>query len=378
MVEDTSPTRAEPTGSAVSGTAEPAQPVTDAAAQVQFQALLAQNLEARGLSGGDMGRVADAIGSLWEHRDDLLDAVDWLRDHRDDVMALISKLPELVASAGDGIAKAGGSAVAAAKFLVGGEADDEFSAVDLAHAAADALDRCREELADAHELIRRLGDEVDDITVPSVRPRYVKVAGLSVIAGLDIGESSLTDDAAAKIRGGADRLVGISDGLETVSEQLRRLGGAVTDAGTHLQAVGGFLEVSGGQLSGMTVSLFAATDTGTVAEAGASRPAAGGGAAGSGRLRSDASSVPSIGLGLSANPGTAKAPAKKAPAKRTPATKTSAAKTSATKAPAKKTSAKRAPAKKTPAKKAPAKNTPSKKAPAKKGPARKSAPKNAT
>ncbi len=286
---------------------------------LQFQSLLDENLTARGFTSNDMGRVADAVGSLWEHRDDLLDVVDWLRDHRDDVTNLISKLPDLVASAGDGIVKAGESAMSAAKFLVGGDGDDEFSAVDLAHVAADALDRCRQELADAHELIRRLGDEVDDITVPSVKPRYVKVAGLSVIAGLDIGQSNLADDAADKIRGGADRLVGISDGLETVSEQLRRLGGAVTDAGSQLHAVGGFLESSGGQLSGLTVALFSASGGPTPRRASGDGPA--------GALSSDVSSVPSIGLGGTAaakKPAATKkpAPTKKPAAKKAPARKT--------------------------------------------------------
>ncbi len=220
-----------------------------------FQALMSQRLEAQGLSSADMGRVADAVSSIWEHRDELLDVVDWFKDHKDSVMDLLSKLPDLVSSAGSGIANAGEAAVSAAKFLVGGDGDDEFSASDLARTAADALDRCREELADAQDLIRRLGDEVDEITVPSVKPKFVKIAGLNVIAGLDIGQSNLADDAANKIRGGADRLAGVGEGLETVSDQLRKLGGAVTEAGGKLQSVGGFLETSGTQLSGLTSML---------------------------------------------------------------------------------------------------------------------------
>lgn len=289
----------------------------------QLHTLVAARLEAQGLSSADMGRVADAIGSVWDNRDELMDVLEWFRENRERVMGLLQKLPDLVSSAGDGIGRAGESAVSAAKFLVGGDGDDEFSAADLARTAADALDRCREELADARELIAKLGDEIDDVRIPSVTPKYVKVAGLKVISGLDIGEQSLTDSAADRLRNGAARIGGVSDGLETVSEQLRRLGGAVTDAGANLESVGGFLSESGLTLSNISQGLFGD-------DAPVKRQAVGPQAP---KASADMSSVPSAGLGSgaasgrgpkaaakkpTAKSGTAKAPAAKRSTRKTP------------------------------------------------------------
>lgn len=216
-------------------------------ASAAFAAFAASNPQA--FAGADMEKVLGALGDMWEHRDQLVDLVQWFGRYKDRVISMVKDLPDLVATAGGGMGTAGDSAQKAAAFLVG--EGDGISAKELTEIAANALAKCREELGNVRDLIAHLGDEIDDLRIPTVEAKFAELGGIRVIKGIDIGESKLTDQAADRLRQGADRIGSISDALETVSGHLSTLGGKVTEAGESLGTAGQYLTRSGAQLQSL-------------------------------------------------------------------------------------------------------------------------------
>jgi hypothetical protein len=152
---------------------------------------------------------------------------------------------------GLGITAAGESAIKASGLLTGTD-DDDMSAQRLAEVASDALDRCRSELDSAHSIINNIATAVDELKVPSLEPKYSEVVGFKVVTGVEFGELSLLDDAAGKLKDGADHVAGVSSGLEDVSARLRSLGARLTETGDDLESVGSRLVESGGLLQAVS------------------------------------------------------------------------------------------------------------------------------
>ena len=257
----------------------------------------------------------------------------FIKDHGDDLVDMLERVPEILGKAGIGLSAAGSSAVKASGFLTGD--DGGVDVRELAETAASALNRCHDQLKGATDLLARLGDQIDDIKIPTLSTSHTEIMGFSVVTGIDLGESSIAGDAAGSLRSGADRLVDVAEDLQTVAEKLLGLGGAIGDAGADLRVVGGDLETSGTALVAMT--------------------------------------------GPAKKTTARKRTSKKRAARKTPAKKTTARKTSARKSKARKTPAKKAATRKTAAKKTPPRKSPAKKSTAKKkAPTKRAAPKKAS
>lgn len=186
---------------------------------------------------------------IWENLDDLdmekvVEVVNLVWNNRDKILDLVERLPELLNETGNTIESAGESAIKASVFLTGGK-DDTPSAGELSKLAATALERCYKEIQDVARVMDRFGQELDDIRIPSVQPKYTEVMGIDVISGIDFGESELFDNAANRLKNGSDRLTEVGNDLRNVAKHLRSLGGALTETGNDLNNVGTKLTQSG-------------------------------------------------------------------------------------------------------------------------------------
>ena len=182
------------------------------------------------LGGLDTKKISEAVNFVWTNRAQLAE--------------IIERLPTLLRETGESIEAAGSSAVKASAFLTGsGKA--EGGVRHLAAVAADALDEGQQELSEVAEMIARIGQELDRVAIPSVKPRFAEVAGFRVMNGLDVGRESLFDDVTERMSGGAARLSAMSKNLATVSEQLREMGDLLQGMGGDLDRVGSQLEKSG-------------------------------------------------------------------------------------------------------------------------------------
>lgn len=191
----------------------------------------------------DMQKVVEVVNLVWNNREKIMD--------------LIENLPALLQDTGKSIESAGESAMKASLFLAGaqkGAGKDAPSAGELSVLAATALDRCYKEISAAAKIMEGLGQELDDVRIPSVRPKYIELMGSKVIGGLEIGEEGLLDKAATRVKSGSARLHEIGNDLQAVSKNMRDLGGVLTDAGKDLNNVGVQLKQSGGKLRSLTDS----------------------------------------------------------------------------------------------------------------------------
>lgn len=183
----------------------------------------------------DFDRVKEVVNLVWNNREKLMD--------------LLENLPELLRDTGESIESAGESAVKASNFLAG---DDGANAGEMSKLASKALDSCTKEVAAAARIMASLGDELDAIRIPSIKPKYIDVLGSKVVGGLDFGEEGIMDNAAERLKNGAERLTDISSDLQKVSVNIRELGSALTEAGKDLNNVGVQLKQSGGKLRSLT------------------------------------------------------------------------------------------------------------------------------
>jgi|GEM_PF-4616315 len=173
----------------------------------------------------------------------LVEVVNLVWNNREKIVVLLENLPTMLRETGASIESAGESAVQASRLLTGD--DDMPSAGELSRLAANALERCERELAAASKIMGSLGQEIDDVRIPSVRPKYIEVLGAQVVGGLEFGESPLVNNTAARLKSGAGRLEEIGRDLRQVATQLNRLGGALTETGGSLNNVGVQLKQSG-------------------------------------------------------------------------------------------------------------------------------------
>lgn len=167
-----------------------------------------------------LGRLKDVADSFGDNKDRILEAVDWVWDHREEMVDLMQRLPKLLGETGASLASAGDGAVRAGNLLTGGDGD---SVGGLTAAAADALDRCLEQIRDASKLMAGVADQVDDLP--------------------------MLDGVGGSLAKGADRLEGIGGELGEVALRLRAVGVKITDAGTDLGELGAGLRDGGSELA---------------------------------------------------------------------------------------------------------------------------------
>ncbi|MFT5196733.1 MAG: hypothetical protein ACI9EW_004188 [Cellvibrionaceae bacterium] len=182
----------------------------------------------------DMEKVMHVVNLVWDNKDRFLE--------------LIEKLPDMLNDTGTSIEAAGDSALAASSLLMGDPKSKTPSAGKISEMAADALERCQVEIANAAKIMEKFGVELDDIQIPSFKPEYKEVMGFNVITGVDMSENKMIDNAAERLKGGSDRMEEISKDLKSVAGYLRQLGGTLTNTGEGLDNVGHKLKESGGTL----------------------------------------------------------------------------------------------------------------------------------
>lgn len=195
----------------------------------------------------DVEKVMEVVNLVWNNREKFLD--------------LIENLPQLLQDTGENIESAGASAMKAGVFL-SGDKKGAPSAGQISELAAKALESCQDEIRAAAKIMENLGQELDDIRIPSIRPKYMELMGNKIISGLDIGEEGLLDNAANRFQHGSDRMEKIGKDLRLVATNLRELGGVLTDTGKDLNNVGVRLKQSGGTLRSLgDLKGFAQTTT---------------------------------------------------------------------------------------------------------------------
>jgi hypothetical protein len=198
----------------------------------------------------DREKITETVNMVWDNRDSITEVIEFFGENRDAILGIIRKLPDLLATTGNGIAKAGESAVAASGFLLGtGEEDGAIS--DITGFAAEALARCVDQLGNAVDVLSRAGDEIDKIAMPTIDPKFTEVVGFKVITGLDFGSTPLAAGVSDRMRDGAENLASIAEDFEVVADQLKRLGGRLNDTGNDLNNVGGLLEETGATLTSL-------------------------------------------------------------------------------------------------------------------------------
>lgn len=206
----------------------------------------------QGFAGVDPDRVKDVVSAVWDHKDDVASAVEFVRDHGDDLVRLAARLPELLGSVSEFLTGAADDARGAAAFLTGDGGAEGSGVKALAALAGEALDTCRRELASARDLLDKLGDELADVPIPSVRATYSEVLGHKLVTGLDLGEGKLLGVASARVREGAERFDGVGAELAKVADVLRKIGGLVDHAGQGLADTATKLEHGGQALGKLT------------------------------------------------------------------------------------------------------------------------------
>jgi len=181
----------------------------------------------------DVEKVVEVVNLVWNNREKFID--------------LIENLPKLLQTTGDSIESAGDSAMKASLFL-SGDSKGSPSAGKISELAANSLESCLDEISAAAHIMEKIGQELDDIRIPSIRPKYTELMGNKIISGLDIGEEGIMDKAADRLKDGSDRMDNIGKQLKLVAGNLRELGGVLTDTGKDLNNVGVQLKQSGGTL----------------------------------------------------------------------------------------------------------------------------------
>lgn len=195
----------------------------------------------------DRDKITETVDLVWDNKDTITDVVEFVSENKDDIVNLIEQLPDLLSRTGGGMAKAGESAEAASALLLGSDGRDG-GITEITDSAAEAISRCVEQLGSASEIIMKMGDEIDDISIPTVEPEFTEVAGFQVVTGIDFGSASIGDKAADRMRDGAAHIGSIAEDFGVVADRLRQLGSRLTDTGSDLGNLGGLLRETGDAL----------------------------------------------------------------------------------------------------------------------------------
>jgi hypothetical protein len=167
---------------------------------------------------GSRQKIVEAVDFVWDNREPISAAIAFMRDHADDLIDLGKRLPGFLANAGEALETAGDGAHKASLMILG-DGGDDGGVLDVAADAAEALERCRDELWAVMGMFDRAGSGLADIPV--------------------IG------DVAAPLVDASGRIGSVSDDLGAVARRIRRLGEQLTDAGHDLGWVGDSLGTSG-------------------------------------------------------------------------------------------------------------------------------------
>ena len=198
----------------------------------------------------DREKITDTANLVWDNRDSITEVIEFFGENKDAILGIIRELPDLLSKTGNGIAKAGESAVAASAFLLGTD-DEEGAVTEITDFAADALARCVEQLDNAVGLMKNAGDEIAKIGIPTIDPTFTEVVGFKVVTGLDFGTSPIAGGVSEKMHDGASNLASIAEDFGVVADQLKKLGLRLNDTGGDLNNVGGMLKETGTTLTSL-------------------------------------------------------------------------------------------------------------------------------
>lgn len=201
------------------------------------------------LGGLDLDDAKQAIDFVRDNRDDFDRLVQLLRDLPDDALSLLTQLPKLVRTIGDGLAEAGEQAGRAAQALVGD--DGKGGARKALAGGAQTMSSAKEQLDRAAGLLGGVAKELNDIGIPKVEPTFTKVAGFNVVTGVDIGSSKPLEGPARKLSDGAATVSGVAGDLDSLSGTLRELSDILGTVGEALSGLGQRLAGSGGSVQGL-------------------------------------------------------------------------------------------------------------------------------
>ena len=214
----------------------------------------------------DRDKIGESIDLVYDNREKFIQAVNFVQDHQDTlkqvmafigdqrerVLDMLDNLPQLLAQTGHWMEYAGNSAKKAGTFLAGADGDpDSVSAQDIAEVVAKVLGHCQNEVRLAATTIDKVNEQVGDVRIPSITPKYTEVMGFQLISGLQLKESELIENASERLKNGAKRLESLSAQFDTFAEQIRKLGKSLTDTGVDIHKVGDQLSKSGGNLSAL-------------------------------------------------------------------------------------------------------------------------------
>jgi hypothetical protein len=198
----------------------------------------------------DRDKIAQTADLVWDNRDSIQEVIEFFGENKDAILGIIRELPDLLASTGNGIAKAGESAIAASGFLMGSDGKDG-AVTEITEFAAEALARCVEQLEGAVGVLTKAGTEIDRIALPTIDPQFTEVVGFKVITGLDFGKAPLAEGVSDRMRDGAENLTSIAEDFSVVADQLKKLGTRLNDTGSDLNNVGGLLQETGTTLTSL-------------------------------------------------------------------------------------------------------------------------------
>ncbi len=197
-------------------------------------------------------KIVDMVDFVWDNRSAISGVIDFMSDNQDRLADLVGRLPQLVSTTGAGLEAAGVGAERASLLLVG---DGDNSPKQLSASAANALERCQEELVGIAELLVDLGDGLDRVNIPTISTDRTEVMGFSLISGIDIGERPLLDGAAKRVTRGATSLGDVAENLGDVANRFRLLGDQLVEVGADLGESGTQLVGSGATMQSFVTEM---------------------------------------------------------------------------------------------------------------------------
>jgi hypothetical protein len=195
------------------------------------------------LGGLDVGDAKKALGFVLDNQDDFGRLLQLVKDLPDDIVGFLGQLPQLLETVGDGLAEAGEQAAQAAHALVGD--DGKGGAKGALAGGADVMSAAKDQLAKAAGLLSGLAGELHDIGIPSIEPKYTKVAGINVISGVDVASHKLLEGPAKTLTEGADTVNGVAGNLGLLTGSMRELSDILGSVGAALAGLGEKLSGSG-------------------------------------------------------------------------------------------------------------------------------------
>ena len=199
---------------------------------------------------GDIGKMLDNTPM-----DKVGDVVDFFLEHRDEldkVIAFVRQAPELIGKVGDALGEAGDHAKDAAVSLVGtttkggaAGAQGKGGAAATLISGASALGNAGDQLAEAADFLGDMASFLAKVEIPSIEAKFTKVAGVSIVSGIDIGKDNPLEDPAKRLASTAvtlgkakGDLAGLADNLESLAHILTAVGGALDRLGDGLKDTG--------------------------------------------------------------------------------------------------------------------------------------------